>query len=577
MAEQYVTNANRPTLDINHPTIALINPGRKAGSAKLTIPSGDLSAYIGAWAKSPGVARVMLDIIGADSDLLEQLATATESNTNERQVKMVGNSMIGAKTTEQRLDKMAVALIRAAFPGYTDGIPQTTIGNDQILTHLGFRTETCDDKIAFGERLVALQLIVRRGMEYVAERSAGQDSNIPIFIFTPASYNNCDWDTKLGGAETPGTGSPQKKSLQTQLEEQETDDTPDVGGDTQTNPAMVAAIQLAMTTAMGVITTRLDAMDKRQAELVANGPPAKKARMDPTGDASDLDLLDLNYTPRAPLPTGGTNPTTDTDPNRTADIFKLAEVDPGDSINVNVIPEIAKRHKERTRITAGAVFGFICSTDQTQRIHFSTGDDGSMQLARSTTSSRKIATFYELNLVTEAFIDSVYSVEPIAGFKLRQYFVQTINTANRNFEADLSKTVSYWNKHVFQWIKGIEEGINTKLTLSDIIQRDVEGEFRAMRALDREKEADNSAIKALAAEVRGLRSTNRTPTAQRLGPRVLTVVPSTMRDKECLAYLAGKDCRVVDVNSKCVFSHEGLVKGSNPDAQKDHYDKQKKR
>ena len=63
---------------------------------------------------------------------------------------------------------------------------------------------------------------------------------------------------------------------------------------------MVAAIQLAMTTAMGVITTCLDAMDKRQVELMANGPPAKKTRMDPTGNASNLDLLDLPYTP-APL------------------------------------------------------------------------------------------------------------------------------------------------------------------------------------------------------------------------------------------------------------------------------------
>ena len=52
--------------------------------------------------------------------------------------------------------------------------------------------------------------------------------------------------------------------------------------------------------------------------------------------------------------------------------------------------------------------------------------------------------------------------------------------------------------------------------------------------------------------------------------------PKSMRDADYLAYLAGKDCRFVDNEGNCPFNHTGLTKGSDPAAQKNHYEKNKK-
>ena len=226
---------------------------------------------------------------------------------------------------------------------------------------------------------------------------------------------------------------------------------------------MMAAIEKAM----AGFTDRLEKIENdKRAE--PDEHPAKKQRTDPKG-IFDLDVH-KHYTPHPNLPTPQDTPSPD--PERTADaIFRQVEVDPGESVNANVIPEIAKRYKEHSRITVAMVFSFICSSDLAQRFQITQAEDGNIELARTTTSSRKVATFYELTQVTDATIDSVYSVEACAGFKLRQYFVQNINTSNLG--NDLAMTIFIWNAHMFQWIKGLNDGVNTKLKYSSIIERDM--------------------------------------------------------------------------------------------------------
>ena len=34
----------------------------------------------------------------------------------------------------------------------------------------------------------------------------------------------------------------------------------------------------------------------------------------------------------------------------------------------------------------------------------------------------------------------------------------------------------------------------------------------------------------------------------------------------CVNFLAGRECKMLDRDGKCIFRHEGLVKGSDPDA-----------
>ena len=37
-------------------------------------------------------------------------------------------------------------------------------------------------------------------------------------------------------------------------------------------------------------------------------------------------------------------------------------------------------------------------------------------------------------------------------------------------------------------------------------------------------------------------------------------------DQDCVNFLAGKECKILDADDKCIFNHEGLVKGSDPEA-----------
>ena len=148
----------------------------------------------------------MLDgirMLGTAADL----AGAGEDTTFDRQVKIDGRNRISKDTTPKTLDSIAVDLIKNLV-GCADASP------DEILTHMGFRTEHCADKLGFVDRLVDLQLVVRRAMEIRAETGA-----TALFGWTPQNYNGHDWDGHLSStnAEAPGTATPQPVSLKDQL------------------------------------------------------------------------------------------------------------------------------------------------------------------------------------------------------------------------------------------------------------------------------------------------------------------------------------------------------------------------
>ena len=564
-----ITNGNRPAYEAGGGTLAPSLPGRKTGRNKLTIPIGKLTQYLGDWAKPPGVLRALLDLVLDTEGATAVLGAETETTTMQRQILVAGENKMTSRTSEAKLDKLAASLMRRAL----DHEPEIT--DDALLTALGFRTAVCETKLDFIERLVALQLVLRRGLEF---RSTNPETtDIPMFGFSVHMYNAYDWDASLATAEAANVASPQKKSTAKQLEDMEADIDDDVDDNNignkpaASNDDMVASIKKIM----DGFADRLKAVEKHAED---EEPKAKKRRTD-DGGTFDLDTH-TTHTHFAPQPNLPSAEDTTTDPERTADaIFQQVEADPGESVNADVIPEVAKKYKQHSRITVATVFSYICSSDLAQRFQITQADDGNIELARTTTSSRKVATFYELTQVTDATIDSIYSVEACAGFKLRQYFVQTINTAHRNLGNDLAMTIACWNAHMFQWIKGLNDGVNTKLKCSTIIEREVRAEFTALRRHDKVKTDEATNLKDIMRQIakNGNNKNGGGPNVRWEGSaKLINDPPQSMRDADCLAYLAGKDCRFVDSSGNCPFNHTGLTKGSDPAAQKNHYEKNKK-
>ena len=208
-----ITNANRPLYDSGGGTLSPMLVGRKTGKSKLAIPLGKLTDYLGTWAKYPGVLRALLDYVLTTAGATGELSAGTETTTMQRQIAVAGENKITSRTSEAKLDKLTASLIRRALGYMTD----TT--DDALLTALGFRTARCETKLDFIERLVVLQLILRRGMEFKAANAGATE--IPLFGFSVHIYNAYDWDASLTGAETANVASPQKKTAAQQLEDME--------------------------------------------------------------------------------------------------------------------------------------------------------------------------------------------------------------------------------------------------------------------------------------------------------------------------------------------------------------------
>ena len=150
--------------------------GRKTGKSKLAIPLGKLTDYLGTWAKYPGVLRALLDYVLTTAGATGELSAGTETTTMQRQIAVAGENKITSRTSEAKLDKLTASLIRRALGYMTD----TT--DDALLTALGFRTARCETKLDFIERLVVLQLILRRGMEFKAANAWGHRDPVVRFL-----------------------------------------------------------------------------------------------------------------------------------------------------------------------------------------------------------------------------------------------------------------------------------------------------------------------------------------------------------------------------------------------------------
>ena len=219
MQSNYVTNATRPLLPETHPMAAGgdadgcgDNGVRKTATNKIVIPGGSLADYVPHWLRPHGVGRAVIDYVIKNKEVFQRLAHENETTTARRQVAMHGCSKITNRTTERDLDAMAVDLIKRSFPA---SVIHLSSNDDEILTYFGFRSGPCmpdahGARGAFVERIVALQLIVRRGVEVnknVVDSNGTYNTldNFPLYILSVPAYNGFDWDAALGSVEPPGT------------------------------------------------------------------------------------------------------------------------------------------------------------------------------------------------------------------------------------------------------------------------------------------------------------------------------------------------------------------------------------
>ena len=557
----FVSNAARPpALSLGYPHTTLEHPGRKTGGQKLTIPQGSLPGLLDPALVKPGVLRTLLDGIRI-ADSAAALAGTGEATTFDRQVKIDGRNRISKDTTPRTLDSIAVDLI-------TNLVDCANASPDEILTRMGFRTDFCADKLGFIDRLVTLQLVVRRAIEIHADTG-----KTALFGWTPQNYNGYDWDAHLSvtNAEAPGTATPQPINLQDQLA------TLEAAKETEHGSATADIPKVDLSDIMAAMKEQKDAIAAQGAQIQqlaarastsADEPPHKKPRV---GLGNGL----IDTTPRhasfySPSPLFQPKPTAE-QPDYAATL-KQPEVDPADSVNGNVIVEVTNKFLKGDRITVDYVWSLACTNDQADRTElFQNGDR--LEVTTVTTSSRKIRDFYELTVVMNCVIDSIGVVDRDCAFKLRRCFVQTVNEAHRFFKQDLPSTVAYFNKHFNHWQLRLRAAENAKLTFIRDWANAISDDLRSIRDTATSKQQDTNQLKQLNAELRKQIAAKGKFNGAYSGattPRTITSIPASMREEECHNWASGKACALVDADGNCVFKHVG-EKGSKPNAAFEHY------
>ena len=591
--QPFITSDTRPLVPEDATTWDPTSQPRDVGADKIKVPKdGDLSVYLGDYAQHPGVLTVLLDDLVRTPAMITKLAHPSETTTMERQIKVEGFQLISASTSERTLDKITHSLITRLAPNVCKNEKI-----DAILTAFGFRSDFCDDKLGYIDRLVALQLIVRAGIEVHRRQTTAGNTiiAIPLIGYTASDFNTMDWDARLTGKPAPGTETPQKRSEGDQIVALEAAAAAKAVPEPkpqEPNPEMLQQLSQAITELRSEIKTIAATVQGRGGDGQA---PFKRVRFsaDPPaaqGTNTPAFSLDTPFTPPHTIPGADKQAPPNAEEIDVSAVLQLDEVDPDDSVNSMVIPEVAALFVQRKRITAEHIHSITCTQEQDRRLDISQTDNGTYQVTSSTTSARKIRTFGDLLKVTNYLIDSIYSVQPEAGFKLRQVFVNTIFEAHEAMGSDIAKSVAYWNAHVQSWIKNIKVGINTKLKYSKGLADEVSREFTRQRATDRSTQDDNTALRTLTRQVQSLVGKKSGGGGGGGGggsgggggggtraPKVLTgMIPDSMRNDDCVSFLAGRDCKFVDSNGVCVFKHEGLVKGSDPDAPRKRFEASKK-
>ena len=566
----YVTNDTRLILEDDHPVVGNENTGlRKAGQSKLEIPNGPLAKYVPEWLATSGVLRHLLDALTAEEGeaMLESFAHPDEKTTEARQVRLEGQSLV-KNQREHWLEKRAVAVLVRAFPD----IYRADEDPDGVLTHAGFRAGTCEPGLpgarnAFVLRFVALQLVIRRGMEIYELLDAQQgETRFPLFGYTVTSYNETLWDAELTGAEPPGTATKQTLSKHQQRERKRQREPPVYDGDNGNQPDFKALYEAIK--AKYEQRAHLDWPSPAQ-------PPAKRARTNPG----------KTRTPHPNMPslalTGATlgKRTTTLSRDDACDVLQRGEVDPCDCVDARVWPEIVTKFTTGATITAAYIHGLICPQDQQQTLSVVDATDGNgFTIATGNTSARKIKNIYDILAVNNAFIDSVASVQPELGTKLRQVFPTTVHRAERRFNGDTPKTVACWDRHVAGWMKGLSAGANISLAHSKGYADLIDDEMTATRADTKKDDAFSAQVKQLQRQTKQLQrngggggNAGGGNTGSGNSNRAKSFPNAT--DQDCVNFLAGKDCKILDADGKCIFNHDGLVKGSDPDAINKRYNK----
>ena len=573
-----VTDETRLVLQDDYPIVDNENTGlRKAGQTKLVIPAGNLARYVPEWLAQSGVLRHLLDRLTAEEGeaMFESFAHPDEQTTEARQVRLEGQAQI-KNQREQWLEKRAVALLVRAFPdlyGDADEDP------DAVLTHAGFRNGECNPNLpgarqAFILRLVGLQLLIRRGVEVsqLLETQQGEQ-RFPLYGYESVEdYNTGSWSHDLADAEPPGTVIKQTLSKEQQRNNKRLREPMVYNGDSEKGPDFRRLYE--------------DLKDKyeQRTEFDINHHAAKKHKKDHRESRPVHPNMPTHTPCHTTLGKTRAGPLSLDDADA---ILERPEVDPHDCVDARVIPEIVNKFSINATITAGCIHGLMCPQDQRQTMSVVDSTDGNgFTIATGTTSTRKISNTHDLLAVNDAFIDSVASVQPALGVKLRQTFPRTLHRAQRRFDGDIPKTIACWDRHIAGWMKGFITGANVSLACSKGHADHIDEEMSATRADTKRDDAHAAQVKQLQRQhsklQRQLGGNNSNGSGGSgggggggSGRPAMTKFTGNASDQDCVNFLAGRECKMLDRDGKCIFRHEGLVKGSDPDAIAKRYAKAK--
>ena len=363
----YVTNANPPKLDSAYPIAGggdadgCGNLGiRKTGTSKIKIPKGPLIGFVAHWLNPNGVMRVLLDHVIKNEDLTKRLGHDGETNTKDRQVVVDGYSKISQRTKEADLDALAISLLTRGFPEAATALS----GNgDAILTYFGFRKASDNDaarRAGFVERLVALQLIIRRGMEVRTDMNVAgtADDKFPLYLISVGDYNSCDWDATLATAEAPGTATKQTLDPAQQDAAALQRNGPAIVVGSLTEEAGPANATMAATMAtIERLTEEAARKDKESTRKDEEIQTMKRRRIHgPQGADPAFPIERAQPAPFLPthsIPhSADTNTTPQLDDIGATAILNQPEIDPADSVDLEVVPEVVAKYKAFATITA---------------------------------------------------------------------------------------------------------------------------------------------------------------------------------------------------------------------------------
>ena len=598
----FISNASRPpVLPLSHPMAKNENPSRANGQAKITIPAGPLSIFIPAALAAPGVLHYTLDAIRI-TDSIASLAHPDEPTIFEQQIKIEGRRIIKSTTSPSTLDKIASDLLSRIY-SYGEVTPDNI---NTILTRHGFRTEFTSDTIGFVERLVALQLVIRRGMEL---RQANPEGQLPMIMWpNPQSYNETDWDIHLSVCGEPGLSTPQPRSAQSQIEALEAMEAnqaaaPPAGAD---NSAMLAQLMAAIKKQSEEVNARIDSQSDRITTMQQQqqGRPTpqmqhqdQRRRLDSGGSYSNPSASNVNASASGatfgPTPTQGnlykssplsTHTTQITMPFDTGASFapdygaamNQQPIDAADAPVTHQHPEIKAKIINGTRVRADQVFAYITNNDQSEILTPVTDAIGGVAFKTSTQSTRKMVSIGDLDTVTDAIIHVMAQVNEAMAHELRISFVPTMSKAHQFFGEDISLTTAYWDKHFNAFHLSIRAGVRIKLTFSREIANAIKDDITANRQSSKQGQQHRHELKQLNRTIRNMKqqssatgpagstATGKTEDGPK-GPRTVHNVSAAMRETECYNWKAGGECMVLDSNQNCVFKHVGQ-KGADPAA-----------